>query len=208
MRLLLVPHALTEWNAKGRFQGWSDLPLSEMGKHQAVLLAHRLRRESIDFCLASDLRRAQETATAICGPRGLTVQPEPLLREMNFGAWEGLTWLEICQGDDQVRTIWEAGLAALSPPDGETLQHVARRVGDFLAAIADGEHAMTQTMLVVAHRGSLRVLLSLALGLASHSWWQFWMEPASVSELRLFKEGAVLHSLNDTSHLREATDAG
>jgi len=60
----------------------------------------------------------------------------------------------------------------------------------------------------VAHRGSLQVLLCLALGLSPLARWQFQLEPASLSELDLYPEGAILSRLNDTHHLREVSHAG
>lgn len=64
------------------------------------------------------------------------------------------------------------------------------------------------TVLLVAHRGSLRVLLCLALGLAPTALWRFRLDAASMSELELYGDTAVLTRLNDTHHLREAAHAG
>jgi len=212
MRLLLAPHAPTDWNAQGRYQGWTDTPLSEIGWQQAALLARRLLKERIDACYASDRRRAGETAATIAEARNLTVTQDPRLREMNFGAWEGLTYGEICQADRPSLLAWEADPMQVAPPDGETLGQVAGRVASFLEAVAEigaaAQDSHCRTLLVVAHRGSLRVLLCLSLRLPPSAWWQFHLTPASVSELLCFPEGAVLNFLNDTHHLREVADAG
>jgi alpha-ribazole phosphatase len=208
MRLLLTPHAPTDWNAQQRYQGWTNTPLSEFGKRQAALVAQRLRPERIDICHTSTSRRAWETADAISRSRGLLFTADPRLREIHFGAWEGLTYADICHQDREAMTAWELNPMHVAPPDGETLADVAVRVASFLATMQnsykDGDH----TVLVVAHRGSLRVLICLALGLSPSAWWQFRLEPASVSELGCFDKGAVLNFLNDTHHLREAPHAG
>jgi alpha-ribazole phosphatase len=208
MRLLLTPHAPTDWNAQGRYQGWTDTPLSEIGKRQAALVAQRLRKEHIDICHASTLRRAWETADAISRQRGLEFTTDPRLREIRFGAWEGVTYADICHQDRQAMTAWEADPMQAAPPDGETLAEVAQRVESFLATMRNKYNDSDQTVLVVAHRGSLRVLICLALGLPAGAWWQFRLEPASVSELDCFEKGAVLNFLNDTHHLREAPHDG
>ncbi len=208
MRLLLVPHATTDWNAAGRFQGWGDPPLNESGKQQAMLLGQRLWHETIDCCQTSDLSRARETAAAISEPKALTILPDPRLREIHFGAWEGLTYREIRRADYLAFDNWEGDPMALAPPGGETLAQLADRVAAYLASISEAGRDKDHTLLVVAHRGSLRVLICLALGLSPRSWWQFHLEPASVSELVFSPRGAVLTFLNDTHHLREAAHAG
>ncbi len=168
----------------------------------------RLLREPIDICYSSSLRRAWETATAITGPRSLLVLADPQLREIHFGTWEGLTYPDIRHEDPQALADWESDPMEVAPPGGETLAKVARRVALFLAAIRNKHQSRTHTVLVVAHRGSLRVLLCLCLGLSPSAWWQFRLEPASISELELSTDGAVLNFLNDTRHLWEAAHAG
>jgi alpha-ribazole phosphatase len=66
----------------------------------------------------------------------------------------------------------------------------------------------TTTVLLVAHRGSIRALLCLALNMSPAARWHFHLEPASLSVLELHPNGAVLTGLNDTHHLREAAYAG
>jgi broad specificity phosphatase PhoE len=208
MRLLLVPHAPTDWNATERLQGWTDTPLSEAGKRQAALLAGRLSRERIDVCHASDLRRAVDTAAAIGADRHLVITPDPRLRELHFGDWEGLTYQQTCQLDFQAVLAWETDPMQAAPPGGETLAQLAERVAAFLDAVTGVGRLKFHTALVVAHRGTLRVLLCLLLGLPPTAWWEFRLEPASVSELELFSKGAVLNYLNDTHHLKETANAG
>lgn len=210
MRLLLVPHALTDWNAARRFQGHSDRPLSAAGRQQAARLANRLTGEQIHEAYASDLSRARETADAIAGPRRLPVRCEPRLRELHFGAWEGLTYEEAREADPECLTAWESDVSRTAPPGGETLAELAGRIGTFFTGLTaeTAEAGRERTVLVVAHRGSLQVLLCLALGLPPQARWQLRLEPASLSELDLYPQGAVLARLNDTHHLREVAHAG
>jgi broad specificity phosphatase PhoE len=208
MRLLLVPHAPTDWNAAERFQGWSDMALSAIGKRQAALVAQRLQTERIDGCHSSDLRRAVDTAAAIVKQRSLPITTDPRLREMHFGAWEGLTYPEMCRADCQLTLAWERDPMQIAPPGGETLAQVAERIAAYRDAVTEGGRPRSRTVLVVGHRGSLRVLLCLELGLPPTAWWQFRLEPASVSELELFNKATVLNLLNDTHHLREVAHAG
>jgi ribonuclease H / adenosylcobalamin/alpha-ribazole phosphatase len=94
---------------------------------------------------------------------------------------------------------WEADRLGVAPPNGEALADIAHRVkaayDEICAAHPDA------TAIIAAHGGSLQVLIVLALGLPLEAYWQVDVSNASLTELRIFEQGAVLHLLNDTSHL-------
>jgi alpha-ribazole phosphatase len=198
MRLILVRHGETALNAEHRYQGQVDAGLNAVGREQAAQVAARLRHETIDAVIASDLRRAMQTAQAIAAPHDLAVQPEPRLREMAFGDWEGLT-------HDQIRSRWPDEIAAwfddllhVAPPGGETLQQVAGRVRAFWDELVPGENK--KTVVLVSHGGALRVLLCLALDLEPQFYWRFNLDVASISQINVYDGRAILNRLNDTSH--------
>ena len=97
MNLFLIRHGQSTGNVAGRFQGWSNLPLTEEGRRQAertgAFLAHYTAREDLPIAAlySSDLDRAWHTAEAIGRHLGRTPIADPDLREMNFGAIEGMT---------------------------------------------------------------------------------------------------------------------
>ena len=192
-RLLLIAHAATAWNIERRYQGWTDVPLSEIGRDQVRRLAHALRGVPIDAVFASDLSRSIETAVGLGEPRGLAVRVDRRLREMNFGDWEGKTASEI--GD--VSPEWNRGDAGARPPRGESLADVAERIDAFLADLPGGDVA------IVGHRGSLRILVCRLLGLPATSHWSFRLDVASISILEVDAGRAVLTRLNDTHHLED-----
>src|SRR5215472_5236918 len=96
-RIWLVRHGLTEWNTQQRFCGHSDVTLSAQGRVQARWLARRLQEEKISTIYSSDLSRARDTAEIIASRRtqAVPVKASPAWREIDFGAWEGLTYGEI-----------------------------------------------------------------------------------------------------------------
>jgi broad specificity phosphatase PhoE len=206
MRLLIAPHAPTEWNAQRRYQGHVDIALSAEGHRQANQLAAALMAESIDEVHSSDLRRAVQTADAVAKPRQLPLHCESRLRELHFGAWEGLTYEEVCQRFPEARLSLGTNVPRQPPPGGETLMQLADRIASYFGELAD-QLSSERTILVVAHRGSLQVFLCLALGLPPEAWWKLRLEPASISEVNLYPDGAVLNSFNATQHLREDTHA-
>jgi alpha-ribazole phosphatase len=201
VRLLLVRHAATAWTAQGRFQGQTDVLLSRHGQRQGDSLARRLTPEPLHALYASDLQRAWKTAETIAAPHALHVQPEPRLREIAFGDWEGLTYAQIQQRHAQRLAAWERDQLHVAPPGGETLLQMAERVRAAYTDVVAAHH--DKTVGLVAHGGPLQVLLCLALGLPPQAYWQFAIAPASLSELCVYEQGAILMYLNDTHHLRD-----
>jgi probable phosphoglycerate mutase len=128
---VLWRHGQTAWNAENRFQGQTDVPLTETGQAQAERAARLLAALKPDKIFSSDLTRAASTAAALARLTGLPVTPDKDLRERVGGSWEGLTNAEI-------RERWPEQIVSWDPPDGETRSAVADRVSGALTRIADG----------------------------------------------------------------------
>ena len=199
-RLLLVRHGLTDWNAAQRFQGQRDIPLNETGQRQAAALGERLAGEPLQAIYASDLQRAQATALAIAARHSCPFVAEPRLREISFGAWEGLTYAEITARDPAGLAAWEEDILENAPPGGETLNQLAGRVQTVMDELLRA-HA-GETLLLVAHGGPLQVLLCLAMGLPPEKYWQFHLSPGSLSEIAVYPQGAIVNLLNEEGNHR------
>lgn len=87
--LYLVRHGETVDNAQQIMQGQTHGCLNEKGREQARMVAERLAGEAFDAVVASDLRRAVQTAEIIAAPHGLPVVSTPLLRERDWGGFTG-----------------------------------------------------------------------------------------------------------------------
>jgi broad specificity phosphatase PhoE len=149
--ILLARHGETDWNVQNRWQGHADTPLNERGRAQARALAERLAGTVLEAIYSSDLLRASETAGIVAQGRGLTVQTDRRLREIDVGAWQGLTGDEVAERfPDGVR------------PDGESLEAFQARVVGALSAIGRSHNGAT--VLVVAHGGCARTLQRHLLG--------------------------------------------
>ena len=158
--LLLVRHGETDWNRDGRWQGQSDTQLNEVGRAQAAQVAEEL--DGIDVAYSSDLARARETAAILVGGLGLDVRVDERLRERGFGAWEGKTTPEIEAEFADAHARWAAGEGP-GADDAEAFADFAGRVAGFLEDVL-ARHP-DETVLVVAHGGSIRVIHALASGL-------------------------------------------
>jgi alpha-ribazole phosphatase len=200
-RLLLVRHGQTSYNHEIRFMGQRDIPLNETGRVQAQAVAARLAVEQPAAIYSSQLGRARETALAIRA--AIPVHPDlridARLTEGNFGDWEGRTYEELRQHDAGHLARWEADRLNSAPPNGESLQALAERVHDVYREICAAHP--DETVIIVAHGGSLQVLIATALELPLGGYWKMWVSNASVSELNVHDSGAILKLLNDTSHL-------
>lgn len=169
MRLLLIRHAESTLGASGRFAGHRDPPLSPRGRRQALRLARRLRR--VDAFYSSDLTRCRQTAALIARGRPVTLSRS--LREMHFGRWEGLAYAECARRFPRLHARWVADPASFTPPGGEPLRHMARRVRRFARTVARRHPGATVAL--VTHGGPIRVLTrSLEI-----------VEPASLRVLEL-----------------------
>ena len=198
LHLMLVRHGVTGWNAQRRYQGQTDVPLSELGVQQAELVAERLSGEKIDVVYASDLSRAWETARIIAGKSGLEVFTEPRLRELKFGILEGLTFEEAEAQHPEMISAWLNDFN--NTPDGaETIQAFNARIVSLLDELKRKHDE--QTLLLVGHGGSLSEILRMVLELSPGKRWYLELENASLSEVSISEDYVSLKRLNDICHL-------
>ena len=158
-KLILVRHGETDWNRDGRWQGQSDTPLNDLGRSQARDVAEEL--DGVDVVYSSDLARARETADIVARRLGLEVRLDPRLGERGFGGWEGLTTGEIQSGFAEEHGRWQTG-EGFGADDAEPFDSFGARVGAFLDEVL--HRHPDETVLVVGHGGSIRVIHALATG--------------------------------------------
>jgi alpha-ribazole phosphatase len=197
-RLFLVRHGETDWVKAHRCHGFSDIPLNARGLMQAERLRERLRHERLDAVYSSDLQRAQGTARTVASALDLAVVPCPELREIHFGEFEGAIFEEIGGRNPALAQAWLERSISLAMPGGESLPQLVQRVAGFAPRLHSHDG---QTVLIVAHSGSLRALLCHLLGMGLEQWWQLRMEPASVTLVETYPQGALLRLVNDVCHL-------
>lgn len=160
--IYFIRHGETDWNAEGRWQGHADVPLNDIGRRQAQLMAQRIQRDGVQFdaIYSSDLARAFQTAWELGAQVRVPVQLLPPLREIDIGAWSGLTTAEIQQQFPVEARLMEEGQDV--PRGGaETLASLMRRIVDVVEATAR-RHA-GKTLAMVTHGGCIRAALSHAL---------------------------------------------
>src|SRR4051794_39431653 len=189
LRLILVRHGETEWARNGRHTGRSDIPLTELGRLQAMVLGDRLRGRHFTSVVTSPLSRAGETCRlAGLGPEARVSDD---LREWDYGDYEGRRTAEI-RREVPGWTVWRDGT-----PGGERASDVGARADRLIeqARAAGGEIGL------FSHGHMLRVLTARWLGLDPADGRLLALAPATISILGYEREQPVIIRWNDRCHL-------
>ena len=201
MRFIFVRHGETEWNIQGRYQGQSDIPLSEKGRAQAAALGKRFEGIPVDVVYSSPLQRAYDTARAIAEPKGLPIRLVEGIKELDFGRWDGLT-LEMLReqfGDSFMKYRTEP---FHYPMEGEgTLNRAKLRVGAALEEIKEEYRHTDKTVVVVAHGGILKLAIFYLLDMSSRFYRCIELDNTSLTILDIEEDRSILRVLNDAHHL-------
>ncbi|MFA5112247.1 MAG: histidine phosphatase family protein [Desulfobaccales bacterium] len=193
-RLYLVRHGQVADGHTHLYHGNNDIGLSPQGVRQLEALAAQLQPLPLQGIYASDLTRALTGAQIIGRGRDVAPQPLPELREVHFGAWEGLSFAEIA---DRYPAELEARLRDLPNfriPGGESLLDVRARALPRLNELICRHHQ--EAFLIVAHAGVNRVILSEALGLSLDYLFRLDQSYGGLNIIDYFPDMAVVRLIN------------
>lgn len=165
-RIVLWRHGETTYNASGRMQGHIDTELTSVGWNQARFAVPALARFAPDIVVASDLRRATDTATVFTEGIGVPLRIDKRLRETCLGQWQGLTGAEVDENWPGYRRRWRAD-ATWAPPGGESRVEVADRAYE---VVEDLELEDLDAALLAAHGGLIVALTARLLDLPIEHW--------------------------------------
>jgi len=199
-RLYLVRHGATQLTAEDRFSGAVGVELSDEGRHQVRRLAERLADDGIRAVYTSPLSRTLETAEILAKPHGLPLVRRDGLREIGHGRWEGLTRREVEDRYAEEYAAWDADPFTFAPEGGESGLAVLARALPVIREVVVSH--VGQTVLVVSHKATLRLILSSVLGFDPRGYRdRLDQSPACLNVVDF--RGPVrarLMSFNDTSH--------
>ncbi|MFJ4780649.1 histidine phosphatase family protein [Streptomyces sp. NPDC088762] len=167
-KIVLWRHGQTSWNLERRFQGSTDIELTETGVAQARRSARLLASLKPDAIVASDLRRASATAAELAAVTGLPVAHDQALRETYAGEWQGLTHDEIVAKYAEQYAAWKRG-EPVRRGGGELETEVADRAAPVVLEHA-GRLPEGGTLVVVSHGGTIRTTIGRLLGLEAYNW--------------------------------------
>ena len=193
-QLILVRHGETTHNVAGIAQGWQDSELSDRGREQVRKLADRLASYSIDAIYSSPLQRAVTTATEIARTTSAPLHLLDDLREMNYGNWEGKSFLDVRKTDEGHYQRW-IGEPDYPCPDGESHTDVLVRMKRAFDVVSASKRPV-----IVTHGTAIRIgataLLNAPISMAHH----LAQQNASINVFVWRGDRCVLKVWNDTTH--------
>jgi len=151
MKVILVRHAETEWNARGIIQGHSDSTLTPRGLRETSALVEALAASDyrVECVYASPLGRAWQMGQSLAERFRCSLTDEPALKEQAFGQFEGMASdLFIRNHPNNANALFKLD-AEYCPPGGESLAHASQRVMHFLHRLEATSHH--QTICIVSH---------------------------------------------------------
>jgi phosphoserine phosphatase len=203
--ILLVRHGHVEGIKPERFRGRADLALTEKGRRQAELLARRIASHwTPSAVLTSPLQRCVATGAAIAGACGIPSAPLTELIDLDYGAWQSLTYDDARAKNPDLFAAWFATPDLVQFPNGESLPDVAARTAKVLRFALSREAA--DTLVLVGHDSVNRVLLTQILGMPLSAYWRLAQNPCCINEIEITGRSFQLRRMNDTAHLDAGID--
>jgi alpha-ribazole phosphatase len=154
--LILIRHGESLLGRARRYAGNRDTPLSPEGRRQITKLRARFRRLNPGVLVSSDLKRCRQTALLLAP--GSRVEASTLLRELDFGEWDGLTSATCRRRNPRRFDRWMRDPWSVKPPGGEPLTHLWDRVRTYVSDLARRHPG--KTVAIITHAGPIRALLA------------------------------------------------
>lgn len=201
--LYFIRHGETDSNVRGLLHGVTDVPLNDLGTRQAELIAERMAtQDGLDRIVSSPLQRALNTARAIQRRSGLPLRIYEGLKEMNFGAAEGVPFDQL--GDrypDQSALFLDPVADHARYPGSESRAEFFQRVQRTVDDIAN--QYLGQHVVVVAHGGFISAMLGVLLRENANSWRERPILNCSLTHIEMSTTDPVAHLVNDVVHLEQ-----
>lgn len=200
----LVRHTQTDWNKEGRYQSYSNRPLTEFGRKRAEATADLLRRGTYTAILSTGLYRTDTLAARVAEERhpAPDVEKEERLREVDHGLWEGLTHEEVStrygeQARQRFGNFWDSRVHG-----GESGADLWNRVEAAWEELLRNYYG--GRVLVVAHGAPIRLLLCHLLGLPFEQHWRFRTDLGGITALDVYPSATILRTFNEVPPLKES----
>ena len=198
-RIILARHGQTEWNKEFKFQGKTNVQLTETGKQQAHALASRLESWPPEVIYTSPLDRAVYTAQSIADRHNLKPIMLSELQEIDFGSWEGQSISMLDKEQHETFALWRAD-PFFNPPSGaESWEKLHTRLSRAVKIFLDGSF---KRIVVISHGGIMRALYAVFVGLNPHKVWNMDVSNCAMSGVEMRYGRPCLVFANDDLHVR------
>ncbi len=204
-QLILIRHPEVEWkniknpessDSEGRLMGSTDVPLSKTGQAHAKRIAYFLKNLKPQKIYSSPLIRANTTAKLINGVTRKKILNNDLLKEINFGNCEGMTFNNLSKKFPDIAKKYLDCSLDIAFPQGESLSDFRKRIGVFADTVIKKENGI---VVVVTHGGVIRSLLCHLLGLDDDFIWKIKQDYGAINILSPMGNGFIIERLNYTT---------
>jgi alpha-ribazole phosphatase len=189
-RLYLIRHGQVVGHDTPTYNGHTDVGLTPLGKAQLDAVVEDLANIELSAVYSSDLKRAMYGGKALAQSKDLPLRVEPLFKEMNFGAWEAMTFEEVQEkfpGNMEQRM---ADIVNYKIPEGETISDLWDRVGKGMDTLL--ENHKNEHIALFAHSGVNRVILLRALGCPQEMIWRMDQHYGCLNIIDYFGDGFTI----------------
>lgn len=171
MKIYIIRHGETIWNAAGKLQGWSDIELNEKGREAARITAKALEDVNFDIAYTSPLIRARETAEIIIGDRNIQIINDERIKEICIGEAEGRVYDELIKEkvENNFSKFFEEPENYIPYSGGETFEILCKRAKDFIDNVLMKE--THENILVVSHAAMIKALLKCIKNIEIKDFW-------------------------------------
>lgn len=179
-KVYLLRHGHVDNGSEKRYLGRTDIPLDKKGIDQARVLHDYFKTIALDMVFTSPLKRCYQTTEIVCEGKNIHYEEVEAFCEIDMGEWENIPMAQIKVEYPSLYAQRGEDLEYFAPPYGESFHDLAGRVKYAFDAIT---HHATGTILIVAHAGVNRMILSHILGVAINDMFSIEQPYACVNEL-------------------------
>lgn len=203
IRLILIRHALTNDNKKGRLSGHINSCISEEGKLQINKITKYLSHENIDRIYTTPSSRTKDTIEKISRLKLIEIEEKENLREISFGDFEGITFEEIkVKYPKEFEKMIEEG-NNYRYPSGESLidsyKRVAKEIDNII--LENDSHSDIKTILICSHAGTIRNIITHLISGSYKYHWNFKIDNSSITILEVNSGFTVVDKMNFTDFI-------
>lgn len=180
--LYIIRHGKTDWNARYKLQGNTDIPLNDEGRSQARAAAAKYADRHFDICFCSPLVRAQETARLLLEGRDIEIVTDSRIREIGFGVYEGAERI-FEQPDCPIYNFFKAPEKYIPPEGAESFEQLYARVGSFLKERVEPLLAEHRDVLIVGHGAMNSAIVAISKKIPPEKFWSMGIPNCELIEL-------------------------
>ena len=180
--LYIMRHGKTDWNARHKIQGRTDIPLNDEGRQMAEKAADEYRDIHFDICFCSPLVRAKETAEIFLRGRDIPIVTDDRLMEMCFGEYEGLeNSFDI--PDCPINVLFREPEKYKPASGAESIEELFARTGEFMKEKADPLLREGKDVLIVGHGAMNCSIICRVKNISLRDFWSAGIENCKLIKL-------------------------